>query len=143
MAKHGHPDAAQAIAQHGRHSCAQSTSGIEQRTEQHDLRCAESQPARSFSDDAQQSASPSMRPSRALEAPAIVVKKTAKTEKIISELRSVRKLARPSLRMSGRGGVRGFNGHPGADGPVRTGSRLQGRSMGRRGEFTQVYQSSE
>src|SRR5450830_1691404 len=40
-------------------------------------------------------------PSKAADAPAIVVKKIAKTEKIISELRSVNKLTRPSLSTSG------------------------------------------
>jgi hypothetical protein len=36
------------------------------------------------------SAKPSINPSKAAEAPAIVVKKTAKTENIISELRSLK-----------------------------------------------------
>src|ERR1035437_2689397 len=40
-------------------------------------------------------------PSKAADAPAIVVKKIANTEKIISELRSVNKLTRPSLKTSG------------------------------------------
>src|SRR5262249_51913464 len=51
--------------------------------------------------DAAKSAKPSMRPSSALEAPATVVKNTANTEKIISELISVRKLTKPSLSTSG------------------------------------------
>jgi hypothetical protein len=40
-------------------------------------------------------------PSKAADAPAMVVKKIAKTEKIISELRSVKKLTTPSFNMSG------------------------------------------
>lgn len=39
--------------------------------------------------------------SKALEAPATVVKNTANTEKMASELRSVRKLTRPGFRTSG------------------------------------------
>src|SRR6185437_4670122 len=42
-----------------------------------------------------------MMPSNAADAPAMVVKKIANTEKIISELRSVNKLTRPSLTTSG------------------------------------------
>jgi hypothetical protein len=54
-----------------------------------------------LSDDAEKSASSSIKPSRALEASATVVKNTANTEKMASELRSVRKLTKPSLMTSG------------------------------------------
>jgi hypothetical protein len=59
------------------------------------------QPAQYCSDEADKSARPSMSPNNAADAPAMVVKKIAKTEKIISELRSVKKLTTPNLMMSG------------------------------------------
>jgi hypothetical protein len=54
-----------------------------------------------LSEDAEKSAKPSKMPSRALDPPAMVVKNIANTEKTISELRSVRKLTKPSLSTSG------------------------------------------
>src|ERR1019366_6798245 len=62
---------------------------------------SDNQPPKKFNEDADKSANPSIMPSKAADAPAIVVKKIAKTEKIISELRSVKKLTRPSLSTSG------------------------------------------
>jgi len=52
-------------------------------------------------EDVEKSARPSTRPGKELDAPAMVMKKTAKTEKIISKLTFVRKLTRPSLSTSG------------------------------------------